>query len=194
MSNIIVNEVLKEPLRRAMSLFWEKGVNVTSYPEIVVATGMSRKALYANWADKTALVRDAMAMYRADNLDPMLALMSPAGAAGLERFWDGLGQGIGQPGWSGCFLYRSASGELRNDPVVQKSFHEFVDKLRTTIEACIVAGQSNEELDADIDPDAASWQAVSVLTMISSFGGVSGDGPQVRALLASGRRACGLKT
>lgn len=192
MSDVLVSEGLREPLRRAMSLFWDKGVANTSYPEIVVATGLSRKALYANWPDKNALVSDAVALYRDDNLKPMLATMDTPGAEGLERFWTMLAQGIGQPGWSGCFLYRSASGELRSDPAVQKTFHEFVAQMRSTIKNCIQVGQAEGQFDAGLDAEAASWQAVSVLSMISSFGGVSGDGPEVRALLASGRQACGL--
>lgn len=194
MSDTNVNKGLREPLRRAMSLFWDKGVDTTSYLEIVVATGLSRKALYANWADKSALVRDAMGLYRAEVLEPLLAILSPPGADGLINFWNRLGQATGSEGWSGCFLYRSASGELRNDPAVQETFQEFVGELRARFEAGIRAGQAAGAIDADIDPAAASWQVVSVLSMVSSFGGVSGDGPEVRALLVAGRQACGLKT
>jgi TetR/AcrR family transcriptional repressor of nem operon len=192
MTDIIVNEGLREPLRQAMSLFWDKGVANTSYPDIVLATGLSRKALYANWPDKNALVSDALALYRDDNLMSMLAVMAPAGAVGLDRFWTKLSEAVGQPGWTGCFLYRSASGELRRDPTVQKIFHDFVGQLRSTILGCIRIGQAEGQIDANLDPETASWQAVSVLSMISAFGGMSGDGPQVRSLLASGRRACGL--
>ncbi|MGR3659590.1 MAG: TetR/AcrR family transcriptional regulator [Paracoccaceae bacterium] len=194
MSDVIVNENLREPLHKAMSLFWEKGVNMTSYPEIVEATGLSRKALYANWADKSALVRDAIALYRVDFLQPFLGILTPPGVQALGNFWNRFEVGIGSDGWSGCFLFRSASGELRHDPVIQETFRNFVAELRANLVACIRAGQQSGDIDAGVNPEMAALQAVSVLSMLSSFGGMSGDGAEARELLVAGRHACGLKT
>lgn len=194
MTEIIVKENLREPLHKALSLFWEKGVKMTSYPELVEVTGLSRKALYANWADKSALVSDAMALYRVDYMKPMLDVLSPPGVQALGNFWNKFEAGIDREAWSGCFMFRSVSGELRHDPVVQDTFRTFIAELRANMLSCICAGQQSGEIDANINPQMAALQTVSVLGMLSCFGGMSGDGVEVRELLVAGRHACGLIT
>jgi TetR/AcrR family transcriptional repressor of nem operon len=179
-------------LQRAMYLFWERGAETSSYGEIVAATGLSRKALYSAWPDKDALVREAMALYRETVLAPMLAPLDDGGRKGLERFWEGIEAGVRLPGWSGCFLFRSAGGAYRADPVVARHFTEHVELLRRGIGGAVLRAQQAGELTAGIDPEHASWQTVSVAALLSTYGALSGFSPAVAQLVAAGRAACGL--
>lgn len=181
-----------EALRRAMHLFWERGADAASYGEIVAATGLSRKALYATWPDKDALVRDAMALYRETVLSPMLAPLAGGGRAGLERFWDGVEAAARAPGWSGCFLFRSASGALRSDPVIGRHFAEHVELVRRGISGAVAEGQQEGSIAAGIDPEHAGWQALAIAGLLSTYGALGGFSEAAAGLIAAGRSACGL--
>jgi AcrR family transcriptional regulator len=181
-----------EALQRAMRLFWERGAETSSYGEIVAATGLSRKALYATWPDKDALVREAMALYRETVLAPMLAPLEDGGRSGLERFWDGVEAGVRAPGWSGCFLFRSVGGAYRSDPVLARHFDEHVELLRRRIAGAVVQAKQGGQLAPGIDPDHASWHTVSVAALLSTYGALSGFSPAAAQLVAAGRAACGL--
>ena len=178
-------------IRRAMALFWSRGAEVASYNEIVEATGLSRKALYALWPEKDALVHDAMALYRQVVLAPLVATLRVGGRKGVEAFWNALERGVRTPGWSGCFLFRSASGALREDSVIAGHFRAHVELLRKEVAKAVMQGIEDGEI-ATIDAETAAWQTVSVAALISTYGAISGNGKPVQKLIAAGRTACGL--
>ncbi|GLS36641.1 hypothetical protein GCM10010869_22320 [Mesorhizobium tianshanense] len=179
-------------VRRALQAFWNRGAEATSYNDIVAATGLSRKALYALWPEKDALVHEAMELYRAEVLGPLVNGLAVGGRAGLEAFWDALTTGVKTPGWAGCFLFRSAGGALRGDPVIARHFDEHVALLRTGITRAMREAQRESATDTKIDTAEAGWQVVAVAALISTYGAMSGNSRTVTALISAGRSACGL--
>lgn len=169
----------------AMGLFWAKGPETASYPEIVDATGLSRKALYQRWPDKNALIADALTHYRDTVLARMLAELTPPGRAGLQRFWDKLDQIAQQPGWSGCLLFRTASGPMGREAFVASAFLAYLHDLTQGLAAC---------LQAEGHPKAplAAMQAVAILGQISMIGAGQGWCPAAADWIAAGRATCGV--
>jgi TetR/AcrR family transcriptional repressor of nem operon len=179
-------------VRKAMGAFWAKGAEATSYNEIVEATGLSRKALYALWPDKDALIHEAMTLYRAEILTPLLERLDLPGREGLEAFWDTLARGARMRGWSGCFLFRSSSGPLHGDPVIAEHFDEHVKLLRTGVVRALREAQADGSIDAAISATDAGWQVVAITSLISTYGALAGNSSAVAALISAGRAACGL--
>ncbi len=91
-----------QALGKAMDLFWAHGAEVASYADLVKATGLSRKALYAYWPDKEALIGDTLDVYYAQLVDFLAGLLHSGGRAGLDAFWDGFEQIAQQETWHGC--------------------------------------------------------------------------------------------
>jgi AcrR family transcriptional regulator len=179
-------------VRKAMRAFWKQGAEATSYNDIVEATGMSRKALYALWPDKHALIHEAMALYRAEALAPLLELLSRPGRQGLEAFWDALARGTRMRGWSGCFLFRSAAGPLHDDPVIAGHFDEHVRLLRSGVTRALREAQAEGSIDPGISVVDAGWQVVAIASLLSNYGALHGNTGAVAALISAGRTACGL--
>ncbi|MEQ1899819.1 MAG: TetR/AcrR family transcriptional regulator [Devosia sp.] len=191
-ANEISGEDRLTAIRQALAVFWRQGAEATSYNDIVAATGLSRKALYGLWPDKGALIHEAMVTYRAEVLAPLVARLDRHGRAGLKGFWDGLSEGVKSHGWCGCFLFRSASGALRADPVVARHFDAHVELLRQGIHRAAAEAIEDRTIGAEIDPATASWQSVAIAGMISTCGAITGNSSSVRSLIAAGRAACGL--
>ncbi len=182
-----------QPIEKAMSLFWTKGVANTSYPDLVKATGMSRKALYKSWPDKAALVHDVMDYYRETVLGPILAQLTPPGLAALENFWTYMEAGIVGADYHGCLLFRSAGSDLRNDPFVTDALSAHLDLVKTRFAAAFDQAKQDGDLPKDFDGDQAVWQVLSILTTISSFGGSQPLSQDIPTLIKVGRKTCGLK-
>ena len=182
----------QQSLQRAMMLFWRRGAESASYNEIVAATQLSRKALYASWPDKDALVHETLTIYREEVLGALLGSLVPPSRKALIAFWDELDAGVREPDWRGCYLVRSASGALRSDAVVQRLFSDYVGELQARIANAVRAGQQAGEITTAIDPSGAGWQAVGLNTLVSALGAAEGFSPRVAELLRIARAGCGV--
>ncbi len=192
MDEISVMDTRQQALRKAMGAFWAQGSAATSYPDIVRTTGLSRKALYELWSDKTSLIHDAIALYRAEILQPLLDVLGIPGRAALVEFWDKLDRAAQDENWCGCYLFRSASGDMRADAIVQAAFDDYIRDLVAAIGRCVEAGQAAGEIDASVDAQAGAWQAVGSLSLLSTIGGQGGYDDRAAALLQAGRRSTGV--
>jgi TetR/AcrR family transcriptional regulator, transcriptional repressor for nem operon len=152
-------------LEAALKLFWAKGAEVAAYGEIVKATGLSRKALYAHWPDKQTLVAETLALYRREVLAGMIDTLT---GQGVIAFWDRIEAAIRAPGWCGCYLMRTGSGPLRRDTAVSAALVEYLDRLQAAFEAAL-AGQR-----VPVEPALAASQCVAILALISQRGAVEG--------------------
>lgn len=170
-------------LNAALDLFWAAGAETASYPDIVAATGLSRKALYARWPDKQTLVAATLDGYRRTVLSEMLATLSGQGPV---AFWDRLEAATRAPGWNGCYLMRTGAGPLRNDPSVAAALSEYLDALHNAFLAALATRPLS------VPSDLAATQCVALLALISQRGAAEGASPAVEALIFAGRRTCGL--
>ncbi len=170
-------------LNAALCLFWAKGAETASYPEIVAATGLSRKALYARWPDKQSLVAATLDGYRRTVLSVLLETLT---ADGPEAFWDRLEAATGIEGWNGCYLMRTGSGALRNDPAVAAALSEYLGALQDAF-CTALRGRA-----LPVPADLAATQCVALLALISQRGAAEGASTAVAALISAGRTTCGL--
>jgi AcrR family transcriptional regulator len=170
-------------LHAALGLFWAEGAEAASYPEIVAATGLSRKALYARWPDKQALVAATLATYRQTVLSGMLATLADHGP---EAFWDRLEAGTRIPGWNGCYLMRTGSGPLRGEPAVAAALSDYLAALQATFRTAL------GDRALPVPTELAATHCVALLALISQRGASEGAGPGIAALIDAGRRTCGL--
>jgi AcrR family transcriptional regulator len=170
-------------LQSALDLFWAEGAETASYPEIVTATGLSRKALYARWPDKQTLVAATLDGYRRTVLAEMLAILA---GQGPSAFWDRLEAATRAPRWNGCYLMRTGAGPLRNDAGVAAALSEYLGALH---EGFLRALQDRV---LPVPPELAATQCVALLTLISQRGAAEGANPSIADLIEAGRRTCGL--
>lgn len=173
-------------VRKAMQLFWQKGTSV-ALSEIVDATGLNRKALYARFGDKATLVGAALGLYRQEVLDPMVALLG-ANGGGTSVYWDTAQRSARLPAWRGCLLVRAALIDGRGQPHVQEAFEAYLNHFVGAMEAACVAEGNTE------DPNAAAWSASAFVISVSALAAGSGYNPQIEALFRAARTVTGSET
>lgn len=189
--NELSEEARQAAVENVMRLFWSEGAESASYDSIVEATGLSRKALYAQWPEKTALANAALTRYRQQVLDPVIALLAAEGRAGLEAFWAAVSEVATAPDWQGCLLFRSASGAQRRDAHVRSMFDAHVTALRDAV-ASAVAQAAADGTIRPRDPQVAGWQSVSIAALLSSYGGRPEKQADIAGIVRAGKQACGL--
>lgn len=179
-------------LHQAMLTFWEKGVNNTSYPDLVETTGLSRKALYGYWPEKRSLVINSLDAYNNDVLTPLRDLLLPPGRQSLELFWSVLESSFSQPGWNGCLLFRSASGDLRGDKDILLRLDAHLELLSQRLVDAIQAAQKQNQLDAKIDAHRAALQICGLAVYLSIIGSNEGYSQRAKDILIEAKRSSGI--
>ena len=184
-------ECRQKALCKVMLLFWRKGTDSTRYTDIVDATGWSLKSLYRNWSDKQALIGDALALYRAQEIGRILSELDKGGQSGLFGFWREQELEARKPNWRGCLLFRTAMSQGGNQNTALL-LDDYLDELQARIGKAVIEGQRAGEIDKTIDAETAGWQCVSALALISAVGFQSGYCLRVSSLFAAARKSCGL--
>ncbi len=186
------NPIQLPALRKAMELFWERGVESTSYAQIINATGLSRSALRRLWPNKAALVVDAVTLYRRVVLEAHLSTINRGGKDDLFRFWSRLEREARRQGWAGCLLFRAAMGTYGADDGVSAVFGAYVEQLHDRVRFALREAQRTGEIAMSINADVVAWQCVSIISMISALGANSGYDARVERLFETARASCGV--
>jgi AcrR family transcriptional regulator len=152
-------------LDRALKVFWRRGYEGASLPELTKAMRISRPSLYAAFGNKEALFRQAIDRY-VDGPGAAVrdALSEPTARAVVERvFRAGVEMLADSRNPRGCFLVQGAlaCGDtadcLRRE--MAKRRDEFAIALRERFERAIAEG----DLTADADPGDLARFVATVL-------------------------------
>src|SRR5215204_6288141 len=97
---------IDEALDRALEVFWRRGYEGASLPELTEAMGINRPSLYAAFGNKEALFRKAIDRYVDRTAAPVReALREPMARGVVERLLCASVDLITDPGHPrGCFL------------------------------------------------------------------------------------------
>ncbi|HYD19622.1 MAG TPA: TetR/AcrR family transcriptional regulator [Patescibacteria group bacterium] len=99
-----------DALTRALHVFWAKGYEGTSLPDLTAAMGINRPSLYATFGNKEELFRKALDKYAAESkkrLDETLA--APTAYEAVEKFIYGVADGTACPkSPKGCLMVQGA--------------------------------------------------------------------------------------
>jgi AcrR family transcriptional regulator len=101
---------IDKALDRALKVFWRKGYEGTSLPDLTEAMGINRPSLYAAFGNKEELFRKAIDRYIAGPAGHVReALEEPTARRVVERLWRGSIDLVTDPRYpGGCFLVQSA--------------------------------------------------------------------------------------
>jgi AcrR family transcriptional regulator len=169
----------KKALDAALKVFWRKGYEGASLPELTKAMGINRPSLYAAFGNKEALFRKAIDRYaEGPACHTREALEQPTAREVVERLLHGtinLTTGARNP--RGCFLVQSAlacgdaAASARRETAKRRAGGEA--SLRERFERALAEG----DLPPDADPaDLARYVAtVSHGISVQAAGGATRD-------------------
>lgn len=149
-----------------MKVFWEKGYEGSSLPELTEAMGMNRPSLYAVFGNKENLFRLALDRYGATH-DPLFnaALKEPTARAVVEHFLRGNADAQTETDKPhGCLVINGALAcsddalPIRNSLIERRAASE--EKLRERFERA--------KVDGDLPADSCSGQMARYVMTVSN--------------------------
>ncbi|MGO2540382.1 MAG: TetR/AcrR family transcriptional regulator [Specibacter sp.] len=128
-----------EAVRLARAVFWERGYEESSLPELERATGLSRSSIYHAFGNKRGLFDAALASYLAEIIRPRLQPLnaSTVDPQAITDYFTGLRAALAQPNslqsHNGCLLLNSAGAPISNEEAVGRAIAGYRDELASSL-------------------------------------------------------------
>jgi len=140
---------LNEAAHAAMNVFWDRGYEGTSLPDLIVGTGLSRGSLYKAFGDKKSLLLAALDVYTAEGLKATGDILSQHGHAG-DAIHDSLMRyarlSSGAAGRRGCLVVAMATELGAHDEEVATRTARMFRRLHQLYASAIIRGQAAGEI------------------------------------------------
>jgi len=173
-------------LQRAMELFWRRGYEATSLPDLVAAMGISRQSLYDTFGNKRDLYISAIEHYRATQLSQAMQLLerdaSPVeNVREVVRFFETLSA---DTRCRGCFVANALVEMCPHDPEIARMLRETLELLRHGVERALDAARARGELAAAKSPERLSRALTNAMLGLAVTGRLGVSGAELREIYA----------
>ncbi|MDF2680447.1 MAG: transcriptional regulator, TetR family [Brevibacillus sp.] len=145
-------------IHKAMLVFWEKGYEATSIPDLLKAMGLSRSSLYETFVDKQTLYVEAMQHYKKTNQKKRNLLVNASSAkTGIRQYFDQhITSAFDEDLPKGCLITNAALGFDSPDEQLHKLIRDSFDELEKAFFELLSKGQQTGEIDSKKDSKALS--------------------------------------
>ncbi|WP_237221523.1 TetR/AcrR family transcriptional regulator [Rothia nasimurium] len=151
-------------LTQARNLFWARGYEATSVPDLEEATGLKRSSLYHAFGSKKELFDAVIENYLAQSVRPLLAPLTSENATphALRSYFEHLADSIrSTSSHPGCLLIAAANSPVGAEPTVSAAISGYYDELLAAFRAGL--GRLRPHLtDAETDNQARTLVALTV--------------------------------
>lgn len=144
--------------RRAMQVFWSRGYEATSIPDLVEATGVQRGSLYAAFGSKHDLYLAALDHYQTSAGGPMLRALAHVHEDGRSvrdalrtLLLELVDEAVEDPERRGCLMVNAITERGSCDPDVARRGRAAVSGMNEVFTTLLRTGQDRGELDAGLD-------------------------------------------
>nr|WP_314576587.1 TetR/AcrR family transcriptional regulator [uncultured Pseudomonas sp.] len=139
---------LKDAARDAMNVFWERGYEGASLPDLIQGTGLSRGSLYKAFGDKKGLLLAALDIYMSEGLKTTADILSQPGAVK-----DAVRQSLmrhayacaGEAGKRGCLVVAMTSELAAHDADIAQLTGRMFRRTQQLYASAIIRGQAAGE-------------------------------------------------
>ncbi|MGN8063773.1 TetR/AcrR family transcriptional regulator [Ralstonia sp. 22111] len=140
---------LGDAVRDAMDVFWDRGYEGASLPDLIAGTGLSRGSLYKAFGDKKTLLLAALDLYMADGLKATADILSQPGPV-KDAIRDSLLRyarlSVGEEGRRGCLAVAMTTELAARDADVAERTGRMFRRLQQLYAGAIVRGQASGEI------------------------------------------------
>jgi AcrR family transcriptional regulator len=180
-----------QALDRALDVFWRKGYEGATLPDLTRAMGINRPSLYAAFGNKEALFRQALDRYAAGPAGHVAAaLAKPTARAVVERLWYGaIDMATNPHNPAGCLLVHGAlvcgdsADSVRQE--VSKRRAAGIEQLRRRLQRAVSEG----DLPTDANPADLSRYVATVTHGLAVQAASGATRAQLRRVAALALRA-----
>lgn len=158
----------EEVLQKALYIFWKKGYEATTLPDLLENMEISRSSFYNTFTDKQTLFREVMSLYYQQTAIQRLAILQKSNSAkqGLsEYFSHNIDVAVAAYNPGGCLLTNTATNLNTIDETIAQSIVQGVERLEQAIYSLLEKGQRSGEISTNKD-----IQAIARLMIATSYG------------------------
>ena len=143
----------EQVLHKAMLVFWEKGFEAASIPDLLQAMGLSRSSLYETFADKESLYLEAIELYKRRGLIKRSFVKNAASAKdGIRQYFDRhIADALDEALPNSCLITNATVGMDSPDERVRAAIKDSFDGLEECFADAIKRGQQTGEISPDKD-------------------------------------------
>ncbi|MBL8795401.1 MAG: TetR/AcrR family transcriptional regulator [Planctomycetia bacterium] len=168
---------VEQALEQALQVFWRKGYEGTSLPDLTAAMGINRPSLYAAFGNKEALFRRAVERYVAGPAAFVRqALAEPTARAVAERLLHGSADLLTRPGQPpGCLVVQGALACGKEADPIRQELAARRAAAQTALRKRLQRARTEGDLPTDADPaDLARYLTAVMHGMaVQAVGGAS---------------------
>lgn len=176
---------IDDAIEGAMNVFWERGYDGASLPDLLEGMGITRGSLYKAFNDKKTVYLKALQRYEVEAVCMAVDLLTGDGVAdGRARIEQLFGRALAtaeRGDMRGCLLCNAAAGAADADEDIARRVHDMLEQIEDALDIALAASERHAEMTAEARRVLASllmaqYTGVRILT-------------RSRAPLASIRRA-----
>lgn len=171
---------IEDALEDAMNVFWEKGYDGASLPDLLTGTGLTRGSLYKAFHDKKALFLQALDRYdRTQVEDAVIFLSEPASDESdrIETVFAGIAEDVRAGDRRGCLLCSAAAGPASEDTDIASAVDAMLVRMTGAFATALSrrTDAGGDDAGSRQDERAAGLTAAYVGMRILSHSGASTD-------------------
>lgn len=167
-----------DALYKTMLIFWRKGYDGTSIPDLLEAAGISRSSLYETFTDKQTLFIEAMKIYRnfvgsnsiqiiLDYLADPVRKNEPAMDI-IRKYFNGrIDMALDRRYPGGCFITNTATSLETADEKVRSAVVGYIRKTEDTFRDILNRCRDNGEITRDSDINALTAYLIAIANGIN---------------------------
>lgn len=177
-------------LKKAVSVFWEKGCDATSVSELIKATGLNSASLYKEFGSKEGLYEAALEAYREQELEPALRLLiGEPNMKGLDLFFKGLMGNAMSPVFHGCLMMNTLVEKEVVSAGASRRVEKFCTRLETVLEGAVRGAQKAGDIPPGKDPVALAHYLLCMIQGIGLYGRNEDHKPHIASVIETMKAA-----
>lgn len=160
-----------------MLVFWEKGYEATSIPDLLKAMGLSRSSLYETFVDKQTLYVEVIHHYKKIGQNKRnLLVNAPSAKVGIRQYFDQhIASAFDEDLPKGCLITNATIGMDSPDEQLRKLIHDRFEELEQSIYELLRKGQQTGEIDPKKDIKVLSHLLLNLNHSINVISKVKSD-------------------
>lgn len=174
-----------QALHQAMLLFWEKGYEATSIPDLLQVMGISRSSLYDTFSDKQTLYIAALEHYKKVSFNRQAILEQASSVrAGIQQFFEQhitSAYDTGLPG--GCFVTNAATTLESRDEKINELIKTSFLNLEQAFCELLEKGRQSGEIDKTTDVKAWSYLLLNLHQSINIMAKADQDQQRAKEMI-----------
>ncbi|WP_298840384.1 TetR/AcrR family transcriptional regulator [uncultured Roseobacter sp.] len=153
-----------EAIRKAADVFWAKGYEDASLPDLLEGMGLTRGSLYKAFQDKKSLYLRVLDHYETVAVDKAVRRLTdisvPDGRRRVLGLFKGVVQAVSDGDRRGCLLCTAAAGNEMSDPEIAAAVNNGLRRIRDALAVALSASPLHDTMQ----PDARATLANVLLT------------------------------